>query len=236
MTTSNPCSLIIEAWVPSECFITPSLVLHNLTQQGIDVRKGATISIDRGHYDCSNTNYAVIVVETQTPVVLQHAHYFFCCCFTSCTGAYLGQCYITLGSTAPLCSFRHEAGQAKTWRQTDVFANQSQDQDQDQPIPTKKKKNKLRIIQLQKKNFMLRTELDVLKHQNDALKTEVGDVKAELMAVNESLQEIVKWQTEQAAATHRANQCMRDWTNKQVIERVCILEKQQHQQQQQQQQ
>ena len=61
-------------------------------------------------------------------------------------------------------------------------------------------------------------------------------MKENLGTVKEDQAEMVKWQTEQAAATHRANQCMRDWTNKQLLERVCILEQKQQQQQQPQQQ
>ena len=260
-------TLVIEAWLHPPSVLTPSLIVHNLELQGIQVcTKGMTVSIDRGHYDADGRKYAVVTVQTQAPMAFnlhyqhqhQHPSHRFCCSLFSreasrSTGSddlhahWLGNCYVHLGEPQhALCSCRHESGHVKTWRKAEpeeegalsgsgsesaVSVDVSVD-----PLPVKAQKAKganalnakdnLRIIQLQKKNFLLRMELDCLKAELSELKSEVGTLKSE---------------------TKRANQCMQDWANKQVIERVWILEtqhaqlrsehlKQKEQQQQQQQQ
>ena len=117
-------SLVIEAWVPAHCVLTPSLILHNLALQGIQTANDdVTISIDRGHYDCTNTNYAVILVEeAQWDHAPQHSVY--CSLFSRSATRdmdanalyphWLGNCYVHLGDA--MCSYRHESGHAKTWR------------------------------------------------------------------------------------------------------------------------
>jgi hypothetical protein len=126
-----------------------------------------------------------------------------------------------MGEPAAPCSCRHESGHAKTWRKP-----QAQECDREDAVSVdpasprrananakpKTKSKDIRIIQLQKKNLLLRTELDVLRCELHALKTEVGG--------------LVQQHKEQEAVTKRANQCMQDWANKQVIERVWILETQ----------
>ena len=240
-------SMIIEAWVPANCVLTPSLILHNLALQGIHpISEGMTITIDRGHYDCMGTRYTVIVVQTRAPLGTTHPDKWWQCSLFSrkaepgmdATASYphwLGNGYMRFGDTAPMCSYRYEAGHAKTWRRTEQpeQPEQPEPEQPEQPEPeqsdsvsvdpvpipqiSKNKNNNTRIIQLQKKNFMLRTELD-------ALKAEFKDVKADLVG-------LAQRHKEQEAATRRANQCMQDWMNKQLLERVCILELEQKQQQ-----
>ena len=74
----------------------------------------------------------------------------------------------------------------------------------------------MRIIQLQKQNFLLRTELDDIRAQLGTMRTEMAT----------TLGAMQMRQNEQEVWIKRANQCMQDWTNKQVIERVWILETQ----------
>ena len=234
-------SLVIEAWVPGHCVLTPSLILHNLELHGIQPINGTgmTVTIDRGHYDCTDSNYSVIVVSAVR--VPPRTHRSFCCSFFSRSATrgmdsaavhsqWLGNCYVHLGHALPPCSCRHESGHAKTWRRID----QSQrDAVSVEPVPVQKNPNPNpnpnpnRIIQLQKKNLMLRTELDVLK-------TEFRDLKAGLVAMKEALGTVKEDQVglaqrhkEQEATTKRANQCMQDWSNQQVMERLLILETQQ---------
>jgi hypothetical protein len=249
-------SMVIEVWVPANCVLTPSLILHNLALQGIrPISEGMTITIDRGHYDCTDTRYAVIVVQTRAPLGTTHPDKWWQCSLFSrkaapgmdATASYphwLGNGYMRFGDTAPMCSYRYEAGHAKTWRRTEQPEQPEQPEperpepepEQPEPEPerpepeqsdavsvdpvpiphvsTNKNKN-TRIIQLQKKNFMLRTELD-------ALKAEFKDVKADLVG-------LAQRHKEQEAATRRANQCMQDWANAQLLERVCILEQEQKQ-------
>ena len=238
---SDASSLVIEAWVP---VLTPSLILHNLELHGIQPINGTgmTVTIDRGHYDCTGTNYSVIVVSAvRVPLRTQRS---FCCSFFSRSATrvmdsaaahsqWLGNCYVHLGHVVPPCSCRHESGHAKTWRRIDqrdavsVEPVPVQKSPNPSPNPSPKRKNTLRIIQLQKKNLLLRTELDVLK-------TEVRDLKAGLVAMKEALGTVKEDQVglaqrhkEQEATTKRANQCMQDWSNQQVMERLLILETQQ---------
>ena len=56
-----------------------------------------------------------------------------------------------------------------------------------------------------------------LKRKLAALKKKLAALKGEVAALSQQVQS-------QHAATQRANQCMRDWVNLQVIERLCILE------------
>ena len=212
-----PSSLQIEAWIIT---ITPSLVVHNLELIGIQLPQPFTVTVDRGHYDCAGTNYAVIAVETPTPIQVSPSS-FYCSFFSHSVtrdtdpGAlyphWLGNCYVHVGATGSnaMCSYRHEAGRAKTWNLAES-------------VPyDKNTKDHARIVQLQKKALLLRTELDVWK-------AEVRDLKAELSTVKA---EQAQRHKEQEAGTKRANQCMRDWTNQQVIERIRILEETQQTQQ-----
>ena len=154
---------------------------------------------------------------------------------------WLGNCYVHVGATDAVCSYRHEPGRAKTWRKSrDQPGQEDQEQGQEEdavsvdpvcpPPKTKDSKDHVRIIQLQKKNLVLRTELDALKAEVKALAAEHVALAAEHVA-------LAQRHKEQEAVTKRANKCMQDWTNQQVIERVRILEleleTQQHQQQQQ---
>jgi hypothetical protein len=282
-TQSKQNTLVIEAWLHPLSALTPSLILHNLGLQGIQVNEtGMTVSIDRGHYDCTGANYARIVVRTKThptnpthpthpthathPTHPPHATHptTFCCSFfsqkatvgmdsTELHSHWLGNCYVHLDDDKHVsgCSYRHESGHAKTWRKAIAHvneANEDQDQDQDQdndavsvepcpprPSPRTKinqinqtnsvnqtnnnkanAKDHLRIIQLQKQNFLLRTELDDMRGQLGAMRAEM-EMKFEAMQMRQNEQEV--W-------IKRANQCMQDWTNRQVIERVWILETQ----------
>ena len=250
-TYQEPCqehfnfkSLVIEAWVPAHCVITPSLIVHNLELQGIQLSAGGmTITIDRGHYDYTGANYTVIVVQTQDPITsyLRQSQEAIYCSFFSrdatrgmdpsvLEGYWLGNCYLHLGGTGALCSFRHESGHMKTWRkvqdakQSKQCVNQDQDQEDavsvgsasvgavsvDPVIPKKNSKDNIRIIRLQKKNFLLRTEMDLLKAEFSAMKTEFSA--------------LAQRYKDQEAWVSRANQCMQDWANQQVIERIRILE------------
>jgi hypothetical protein len=263
-------SLVIEAWIPEQCVLTPSLILHNLDLQcikPINDDSELMVCIDRGHYDCAGTNYAVILVEAQLQAPAEGPrHSFYCSLFSrrvtldmdnnaEMHSHWLGNCYVHLGHTVALCSHRHESGHAKTWRRIDQSDAVSVDPVPVQQIPIPKKKNNLRIIQLQKKNLLLRTEVDVLKAEFRDLKAELaavkeglgtvkeglgtvkeglGTVKEDLGTVKEDLGTVKEDQVglaqrykQQEATTQRANQCMRDWINLQVIERVCILEAQQ---------
>ena len=247
-------SMVIEAWVPANCVLTPSLVLHNLALQGIHpISEGMTITIDRGHYDCTDTRYAVIVVQTRAPLGPTHPDKWWQCSLFSrkaapgmdATASYphwLGNGYMRFGDTAPMCSYRYEAGHAKTWRRSEQPEPEQPEPEQPEPeqpeqsdavsvdpvpIPqSSKNKNNNRIIQLQKKNFMLRTELDALKAELVAIKESIngdlGTVKADLVG-------LAQRHKEQEGATRRANQCMQDWANAQLLERVCILEQKQQQ-------
>ena len=228
-------TIVIEAWIHPLSCLTPSLIMHNLELQGIRLPQALTIAIDRGHCDCTGTNYAVITVRTEQEQAqqAQQAQSFYCSFFSQKAArgmdpaalhqCWLGNCYLHVDK-GPVCSFRHESGHAKTWRKmAPIQCFQDQDhQDQEDavsvdPICPKSKdaknikskdaksKDKLRIIQLQKKNLVLRTDLDALK--------------SEFKAMKESL-------VEQEAITKRANQCMQDWANKQLVERVWILETQ----------
>lgn len=234
---SDASSLVIEAWVP---VLTPSLILHNLELHGIQPINGTgtTITIDRGHYDCTGTNYSVIVVTAVR--VPPHTHRSFCCSFFSRSATrdmdsaaahskWLGNGYVHLGHAVPPCSCRHESGHAKTWRRIDQSQSDavSVEPVPVQQSPTLKRKNNLRIIQLQKKNLMLRTELDVLKSECRYLKEALGTVKTELGTVKEDQVGLAQRHKEQEATTKRANQCMQDWGNQQVMERLRILETQQ---------
>lgn len=274
---SDASSLVIEAWVP---VLTPSLILHNLELHGIQPINGTgmTVTIDRGHYDCTGTNYSVIVVSAVR--VPPRTHRSFCCSFFSRSATrgmdsaaahsqWLGNCYVHLGHAVPPCSCRHESGRAKTWRRIDEIQSQSQSPSPSQsgavsvepvpvrqspspspslslsptptptptpspspspsptPTPTPTRKNHLRIIQLQKKNLMLRTELDVLKSEFRDLKAGLVAMKEALGTVKEDQVGLAQRHKEQEATTKRANQCMQDWGNQQVIERLLILETQQ---------
>jgi predicted RNase H-like nuclease (RuvC/YqgF family) len=172
---------------------------------------------------------------------------------------WLGNCYVHVGATDAVCSYRHEPGRAKTWRKSrDQGQQQGQPQDQEDAVsvdpvcPSPKKntntKDHVRIIQLQKKNLVLRTDLDALKSEFKDLKAELSTVKAELSTVKAELSTVkaelstvkaehvalAQRHKEQEAGTKRANQCMQDWTNQQVIERIRILEQTQQTQQMQQ--
>jgi hypothetical protein len=232
-------ALSIEAWIHPISALTPSLIVHNLELLGMQLPQLLTIAIDRGHYDCTGANYAVISVRTQAPIAFTdppHPQSSFNCSFFSQKAVqgmepnawyphWIGNCYVHMGEPAAPCSCRHESGHAKTWRKPQAQECDREDAVSVDPLPpanpsprratnanAKPKSKDLQIIQLQKKNLVLRTELDVLRCELHALKTEVGG--------------LVQQHKEQEAATKRANQCMQDWTNKQVIERVWILEKQ----------
>ena len=285
-------TIVIENWVSPLSALTPSLIVHNLELQGIQLPQRLTIEIDRGHYDCTDTNYAVITVQTDGPILFMNCtvlpQSFYCSFFSQkavqgmdlviLQQHWLGNCFLHMGETAaPVCSFRHESGYAKTWKKvvppkapikayhlrspapSPPLCRSRQDEDDDamsavsiDPAPKNKpnkskSKDNIRIIQLQKKNLLLRTELDMLKSEFMDLKAEVVAMKEALGIVKEDQVGLAQRHKEQEAATKRANQCMQDWTNKQVIERVWILEtqhaqlrsehlKQKEQQQQQQQQ
>ena len=203
-------ALIIEAWVPADCVLTPSLVLHNLALQGIPVkREGTTITIDRGHYDCTGANYAVITLPLHGG-----APWSVCCSFFSHKAAqgmdptvlqscWLGNCYVHWGATGAPCSHWHESGHAKTWKseanQSEALSEAMSSVSVEPVCQNKKSKSKL-------------------NRKLAALKKKLVAVKAEVAALSQQVQA-------QHAATQRANQCMRDWVNLQVIERLCILEK-----------
>jgi len=158
---------------------------------------------------------------------------------------WLGNCCVYLGAdfeTHP-CSYRHESGHAKTWRKANKdevsegeFSDDGDAVSVDPFPPTNDNKcnanknikskslntkDNLRIIQLQKKNLGLRTELDALKANLEAMKADICTIKAQLGATN-----LTQRLNEQEVWIKRANQCMQDWTNKGVIDRVWILETQ----------
>jgi hypothetical protein len=219
-----PSSLLIEAWINPLLTITPSLVVHNLELIGIQLLQPFTVTVDRGHYDCAGTNYAVIAVETPTPIQVSPSS--VCCSFFSHSvtrdtdpGAlyphWLGNCYVHVGATAAMCSYRHEAGRAKTWNLAESVSYKKNTNDP---------KDHVRIVQLQKKALLLRTELDVWKAEVRDLKAELSTVKAELSTVKAEQVGLAQRHREQDAWVKRANHCMQDWTNQQVIERIQILE------------
>ena len=130
-------SLVIEAWINPHA-LTPSLIVHNLELQGIQIQschKGMTITIDRGHYDCTGTNYALIGVRTTVPIHFKpqpqtQPQPFYCSFFSQKATRdmdpnalyphWLGNCSVHLGggieTHVSQCSYRHESGHAKTWR------------------------------------------------------------------------------------------------------------------------
>jgi len=261
-------TLVIEAWIHPHA-LTPSLIVHNLEMQGIQIQscyKGMTITIDRGHYDCAGTNYAVIGVRTTSPIRYNprppsNPQSFYCSFFSQKatrdmdTNAlhphWLGNCCGFIGADfethVSQCSHRHESGHAKTWRKAnkdevsegegELSEGEAQDQEDavsvdpfppantnPNPNPNPKPKSlnpkdNLRIIQLQKKNFLLRTELDALKANLEAMKADICTIKTQFGSITNLVNEQEGW-------IKRANQCMQDWTNKGVIDRVWILETQ----------
>ena len=258
MSTSTP--IVIEAWIQPLSSLTPSLIVHNLELQGIQLPQPFAVTVDRGHYDCTDFNYAVITVSATsaatTTATTVTVPFSFCCSFFSQAAHHgmdpaamhshwLGNCYVHVGATEAQCSFRHEPGRAKTWRKAALQEEIQETQDQEDAVsvdpicPTPKvakSKDHVRIIQLQKKNLVLRTELDQLKSEFKDLKAEVVAMKESLGTVKDDQVALAQRHKEQEAGTRRANQCMKDWTNQQVIERVRILEVQQQTQQTQQQQ
>ena len=241
--TSTATKIVIEAWIHPMSALTPSIIMHNLELQGIEVPQSLTIAIDRGHYDCTGTNYAVITVRTEQeqPHAQQTTQSFYCSFFSqkavqgmdpaALHQYWLGNCYLHVGN-GPACSFRHESGHAKTWKKTAPMQDYQDQEDAVSvepicPSPRRAKskdvktKDKLRIIQLQKKNLVLRTELDALKSEFTSMKEALETVKEDQVA-------LAQRHKEQEAITKRANQCLQDWTNKQIIERVWTLETQPH--------
>ena len=247
----QPQSLVIEAWVPADCVLTPSLVLHNLALQGIPVkRQGTTITIDRGHYDCTGANYAVIAV---TPLLLHGAPWSVCCSFVSHKAAqgmdpsalqscWLGHCYVHWGATGAPCSYWHESGHAKTWKsealseaisnaKSEALSEANQSSAKSEALSEANQSNaKSEALSEAISEAMSSVSVEPvcqnkksknkskLKRKLAALKKKLADLKAEVAALSQQVQA-------QHAATQRANQCMRDWSNLQVIERLCILEK-----------
>lgn len=289
MQSNMQSTIVIENWVSPLSALTPSLIVHNLELQGIQLPQTLTIEIDRGHYDCTNTNYAVITLHTDGPILFMNCSVqpqsFYCSFFSQKAAQgmdaailqqhWLGNCYLHMGETAaPVCSFRHESGCAKTWKKMAPLPSPkvsnatvkayhlrvpppppySPEEDDDamsiDPVPVcpspqrcnntnnntntskTKSKDNIRIIQLQKKNLLLRTELDMLKSEFRDLKAEVVAMKEALRTVREDQVGLAQRNKDQEAATRRANQCMQDWANKQIVERVWILETQQKEQQQ----
>ena len=225
MQQPHPATIVIEAWIHPLSALTPSLIMHNLELQGVQLPQSLTIAVDRGHYDCADTNYAVVTVSTNEPILFMHfeAHpQSFYCSFFSHNAVqgmdpvalyphWLGNCYLHVGEPAvPGCSFRHESGHAKTWKKAAPLPSPTvkayhlrsappapapapasvQDDDamsavsvEPEPTPVcpsprhchynhhnNHNKKDLRIIQLQKKNLALRTELDMLKSEFRDLK------------------------------------------------------------------
>ena len=255
-----PSSLIIEAWIAPLPTITPSLIVHNLELQGLQLPQPFTVTIDRGHYDCADCNYAVITVlatsaaaSSASASATTASPFSFCCSFFSQKAVrgmdpialhshWLGNCYVHVGATDAVCSYRHEPGRAKTWRKSQDQCQPQQDQQPDQedavsvdpvcPSPKKNTKTKdpkdhVRIIQLQKKNLVLRTELDALKSEVKALAADHVALAADHVALAAEHVALAQRHKEQEAGTKRANKCMQDWTNQQIIERIRILETQQ---------
>ena len=249
-------TLVIEAWINPHA-LTPSLIVHNLEMQGIQLPNSVTVTIDRGHYDCAGANYAVVGVKT---VAFHHNQVqSFYCSFFSQTATrdmdanelrshWLGNCCIFMGADfethVSSCSQRHEADRVKTWRKIEAEAsNAVSDAVSDAvsvspSIKAKPKanalnaKDNLRIIQLQKKNSALSTELGAVKAMLGAVKAELGLVKAELGAELSAVKamlgttNLAQRLNEHEVWIKRANQCMQDWTNKGIIDRVWILETQ----------
>ena len=222
-----PSSLVIEAWVNPLSALTPSLVVHNLELQGIQLPQPFTMTVDRGHYDCAGTNYAVIVVSASSAATNAIPSSVYCSFFSHSVtrdtdpGAlyphWLGNCYVHFGhNREALCSYRYEAGRTKTWNLAESGT-----------VDPVSNTTRIQIVQLQKKALLLRTELD-------AWKAEVRDLKAELSTVKAEQVGLAQRHREQDAGTKRANHCMQDWTNQQVIERIRILEQTQQTQQTQQ--
>jgi hypothetical protein len=272
-SSKNPFhTVVIEAWL-SALTPTPSLIAHNLELQGIQLPHSVTITIDRGHYDCTGSNYALIGVRAKSPVAFNLHHNpitqknsFYCSFFSqkvtpgttdpaALNPHWLGNCCVFLGADfethASQFSYRHESGHVKTWRKIDPEADQMDEPEADlsedavsvgptNPSPKRANananakikfnalnaKDNLRIIQLQKKNVALRTELGAMKSELDSLKAELGAVKADMCAQFGSSTNLVQRLNEQEVWIKRANQCMQDWTNRQVIERVWMLETQ----------
>jgi len=205
-------ALVIEAWVPADCVLTPSLVLHNLALQGIPVkRQGTTITIDRGHYDCTGANYAVITLPLHGGSPSS-----FCCSFfshkaaqgmdpTALQSCWLGNCYMHWGATGAPCSYWHESGHAKTWKSEALSEALSEAMS---PVS---------VEPVSYTNPTNPNKKSKLKRKLAALKKKLAALKGEVAALFQQVQS-------QHAATQRANQCMRDWINLQVVERLCILE------------
>ena len=285
-SSKNPFhTVVIEAWLHPLSALTPSLIAHNLELQGIQLPHSVTITIDRGHYDCTGSNYALIGVRAKSPIAFNlyyspttQKNSFYCSFFSqkvtpgstdpaALNQHWLGNCCVFLGAdfethTSQYASqYRHEPGHVKTWRKIDPEADEPEpeaepdkaeaDLSEDavsvgptNPSPKRANaianananakikfnalnaKDNLRIIQLQKKNLALRTELDSMKAELGAMKAELGAVKADMRAQSAPSTNLVQRLNEQEVWIKRANQCMQDWTNRQVIERVWMLETQ----------
>ncbi len=201
-------TLVIEAWIPT---ITPSLIQHNLELQGIQVNEtGMTVTIDRGHYDSTGANYAVVGVRTKSPIAFnlnynyndhpstQSSTNSFYCSFFSRKASnsmdssalyphWLGNCYVHLDADldnhVSTYSHRHESGHIKTWRRAVTADKAEAEAEADdavsvEPTPVKFQmkgkpalhaKDNLRIIRLQKNNFLLRTEFEAMKSEFEAM-------------------------------------------------------------------
>ena len=287
-SSKNPFhTVVIEAWLHPLSALTPSLIAHNLELQGIQLPHSVTITIDRGHYDCTGSNYALIGVRAKSPVAFNLHHNpitqknsFYCSFFSqkvtpgttdpaALNPHWLGNCCVFLGAdfethaSQYASQYRHEPGHVKTWRKIDPEADKAEadkaeadkaeadkaeaDLSEDavsvgptNPSPKRANananakikfnalnaKDNLRIIQLQKKNLALRTELDSLKAELGAVKADMCAVKADMCAKFGPSTNLVQRLNEQEVWIKRANQCMQDWTNRQVIERVWMLETQ----------
>ena len=66
MSTSTSTPIVIEAWIQPLSSLTPSLIVHNLELQGIQLPQPFAVTVDRGHYDCTDFNYAVITVSASS--------------------------------------------------------------------------------------------------------------------------------------------------------------------------
>jgi hypothetical protein len=259
-------TLVIEAWINPHA-LTPSLIVHNLELQGIQLPHSVTVTIDRGHYDCMGVNYAVVGVRTVAISSTSNSSPFYCSFFSQTAtrdmdanelrSHWLGNCCIFIGADfethVSSCSHRHEADHVKTWRKIEAEAEAEAEASNAvsvSPTPNKAKgtnaKDNLRIIQLQKKNLALSTELGAVKAELGLVKAELGLVKAELGLVKEELglvkeelgaelsavkamlgtTNLAQRLNEHEVWIKRANQCMQDWTNKGIIDRVWILETQ----------
>ena len=285
-SSKNPFhTVVIEAWLHPLSALTPSLIAHNLELQGIQLPHSVTITIDRGHYDCTGSNYALIGVRAKSPIAFNLHHNpttqknsFYCSFFSqkvtpgttdpaALNPHWLGNCCVFLGAdfethVLQRSSYRHEPGHVRTWRKIDPEADKAEAEPEAEPEPEAdlsedavsvgptnpspnranananananakikfnalNAKDNLRIIQLQKKNVALRTELGAMKSELDSLKAELGAVKADMCTKFEPSTNLVPRLNEQEVWIKRANQCMQDWTNRQVIERVWMLETQ----------